>query len=261
MGSWGFGVMHDDDASDAFDSVKKLYNRSIPKDQALAQIMEEYRQQLQDADTGLPTLLGIAKACWTYGWLDQSMIKQVEAGIRKSSGLARWTAGGAKVAAQRQAALQIFLTQLNTTPTKIPKPKKPIQRKPPYRTGACLSYRMKDGRYAALLVVRHEEIDPLGLEETFGTILVAGLEYASHTQPTFEHFRNLKALEYQYPPPSDLGAHILCLWVYPWSIKEHRERISYVGDVEIPDWHLREGATTTLGYFDKQITRTIPQKQ
>lgn len=260
MGSWGFGVMQDDDAADAYDSVKKLYNRSIPKDVALVQVMEEYRSELQDSDIGLPILLGIAKACWTFGWLDESMILRVESEIQKSSGLARWSEGKPKDVAKRQAALQTFLSQLKTTPAKIPKPKKPIQRKPPYREGACLSFRMKDGRYAALLVLDQMEIDPTGEEETYGWVLLGALDRAFDQPPTLDDFRTLKVIEFRYPPPHDAdGPQFAQHWVTPSDFRQEREKIAYVGDIAVPEWHTKGGPLSSISGFEYRVVQAHPK--
>lgn len=234
MGSWGYGVMQDDDASDAHDDLIKLFNRNKSKDRALAIMMRAHTRGLLDSDTRLSILLGMYQAAWKCGWIDDQMIKALSKEIETAASLDRWSKGSPRDVQKRKASLLTFLAKLKTQPAKVKIPKKPTQRKAVLRKGDCLAYKLKSGKYAAYLVIDHDEVDPARRVETWGRSLVLALDYESDALPDLSVFQSAPILKViRRSAVFGVYTEVACFWVYSSWCKEALPQITKIGEVTV----------------------------
>lgn len=188
MGTWGFGVLQDDVAADAYADYLDRFDRTGSPEETLAYL----RQQIADYDPAddLPRAwFGIAKAQWQCGHLAPEVIELVERFVTDGRCFDPYADAGPKALNRYRANLTMFLSRLKETNPKPRKRKlKATKRKPSFAVGDCVAFRLPDGKWGAALVTYAEPPNDDPWTETYGVNIVAALRYHARERPRLEHF-------------------------------------------------------------------------
>jgi hypothetical protein len=183
MGTWGTGILADDDAMEVYEGYCRLYNEGHEHTEARAKLQQDCADLLTDDDLGPVFWLALAKAQWEYGAFDGDVLQRVSDIAEQGLGLERWREQGPRVVAKRQKAVSEFLDKIRV-PNPKPKKRKKVRKYPAiFEPGDCLAVPLADGMYGAAFVVaidNHNESD--------GIDFIGLLEYFGAEKPSLEHF-------------------------------------------------------------------------
>ena len=198
MGTWGVELFSDDRAADVRAHYRELIQDRVEDTEATQQVLEDFREYLDDEDDGPVVWLALAVSQSQIGRLAPEVRDKALSVIEAGADLERW-AEEARMLEQRRVVLEKTRQQLLGTQ---PKPKKLRRRRMRYVTdlhaGDVLSFRGSSGRLA---LVRVRRLDP-----DRGSIapIVKVLQYARTVEPGVEEIATLpdrQKLDID-PPPS-----------------------------------------------------------
>jgi hypothetical protein len=184
MGSWSTSIEGDDTVLDVlgYISDKLKFGKSL--EEAIREAKLAFAEIITDEDETPVFWLAIASAQWKFqGFVEPSILTQIQYDIKNECGLDRWNEDP-KALIKRKEVLVKFLNQIEQSNPKPSKPPKLIIRVAPYQAGDCLSVRLKDGKYTALLVLKADNSKP-----EYGKNLIGQLDYLSDIPPCIEVFK------------------------------------------------------------------------
>lgn len=230
MGTWGAGVLSNDFGLDVYGDYIDRFNAKKPHAVIVRELKASFKPDMTDDDDGPPFWLAVAKAQWECGALDPKVLKLVESLITSGKAAAPFAEGGAKLLAKRKAVLERFLEGLKTVNPKPQVPRKGIKRKPIFEPGDCLALRLKNGKYTAILVLKHPPDTSKPHEDTYGVNLVAHLKYLSSRMPRLGDFemRKWRADRDNLEDPKRATR-----WVIAWGFRKVKEKLIIVGRIAI----------------------------
>jgi hypothetical protein len=120
----GSGVLSDDIVRDVYDDYIDLFNRGNLPEVSRQKILQKHADVVADADEGPLIWIGIAKAQWDCGQLEPTVFSKVRQIVDEGLGLARWAEQGDRLLLKRKAALNQFLSKLETSTPALVSPEK-----------------------------------------------------------------------------------------------------------------------------------------
>lgn len=103
MGHWGIGIFENDIAADVKDLMEELLEQGLTIDEATAQVLDEYEDELEDEEDGFDALLAIAQIQISCGALQEEIGQAVLELIDSGADAPRWQGSG--VEEERQQIL------------------------------------------------------------------------------------------------------------------------------------------------------------
>jgi hypothetical protein len=226
MGSWGYGIRHDDFVCDVIGEFEDVLKAGKNLAEATAAVMSRFSDAIEDADDGPLFWLALADMQWAYGALEPAVLERVRDDFTTGRSLLAWEENR-RGFAQRRAVLEKFIRKLEVPKARPARRAKTIVRAPKFRSGECLSIHRFNGEYGAAVVLAADHSIP-----EHGRNLVGVLDYSSETSPTMEVF-----LKRQWRLLSHHGAgdRLDVAWYFPTGFRKVKARIAIVGAVEILD--------------------------
>ncbi|MFB9326315.1 hypothetical protein ACFFSY_10355 [Paenibacillus aurantiacus] len=175
---------------------------------------------LEDEDEGPLVWLGIAKAQWSYGKVDESIIAQIEQDLEQENGLDGWKDESEKALLKRKQALRTFLHQCRQPNPKVKKIPKLVLRKALFQNGDCLALQLSDTKYGAAVVIETDEKDP-----EYGKNAVVALEYYDSEPPTADIFSSAPVMQFTYPNGRQ---EPLSVWCYAQGFRSFKKQVRVV---------------------------------
>ena len=231
MGSWGYGIRHDDFVADLIGEFEDVLKAGKSVAEATAAVTERYRGAVDDPDEGPLFWIALAEAQWTYGALDPAVLEQVRTDVATGRSLIAWQEDPRGLS-QRRGVLEKFVKKLEVPKARPAKSGKTIVRPPKFRAGDCLSVQLFSGRYGAAIVLAADHSTP-----EYGKNLVGVLKYLSDTPPTMDVFleRRWRVLGHH-----GSGDKLHIGWYFPNGFRKVKDRLAVVGTVEILDTDPKE---------------------
>lgn len=227
MSTWSTGILADDDAQDVYDEFKRLFDTG--KDAAtIRKKLERACRPGADEDDGTVFWFALAQVEWDHGVLEKEVLAKVREIVQANIGLERWREQGPRAVAARKKVVSAFLKKIQT-PKKNPRRSPASKSKPPkkaskkgsiYQPGDCLSVRLSDGTYGAVLALRSQG----GWSKR--SDVVGFLNYHGAEPPTLGVFSDRRWLGREKPKV------LVCLAQSHREVKEHFE---LVGNIPLRD--------------------------
>ncbi|MFC4104248.1 hypothetical protein [Paenibacillus xanthanilyticus] len=224
MGTWGEGIAQDDVVLDVIGTYQQILKYTQDIAEATRICLENYRDVLEDEDEGPLVWLGIAKAQWSYGKVDESIIAQIEQDLEQENGLDSWKDVSEKALLKRKQALQTFLEQCRQPNPKVKKIPKLVIRKPLFQDGDCLSLQLSETKYGAAVVIETDEKDP-----EYGKNAVVALEYFGSEPPSAAIFASASIMQFAYPNGRTVP---LSSWCYSQGFRRFKKQVRAVGTTD-----------------------------
>ncbi|TYP73319.1 hypothetical protein [Paenibacillus methanolicus] len=259
MGTWGEGITQDDVVLDVIGTYQHILKYTQDIAEATRICLENFGDVLEDEDEGPLVWLGIAKAQWSYGKVDESIIAQIEQDLEQENGLDSWKVESEKALLKRKQALQTFLHQCRQPNPKVRKIPKLVIRKPLFQDGNCLSLQLSDTKYGAAVVIKTDEKDP-----EYGKNAVVALEYYGSEPPSPDIFASARILQITY---QNGRKEPLSTWCASQGFRSYKKQVQVVGktgierfalikDYRYADWQflftfvkqLGENPSATMGF-------------
>lgn len=198
MGTWGVELFSDDTAADVRAQYRELIEDGVEDAEATQQVLEQFREYLDDEDDGPVVWLALAVSQSQIGRLAPEVRDRALSVIETGADLERWT-HDSEMLQQRRVVLAKAREQLVG-----PQPKRNNLRRPPMRhvtdlqPGDVLSFRASNGRIALARVTR---LDP---GRSSIALIVKVLRYADRGEPSSEEIAALPDRQKPDidPPPS-----------------------------------------------------------
>jgi hypothetical protein len=155
MGTWGFGILDDDQARDVYDRYvdADASGAHADADAIVRTLRASFADLIDDPDEGPVFWLAIAQAQWERSGVTPEVRKHVDDIVARGLGLARWAEAGAGELARRKAALTRFAARLGKPRTGAARPSRP-DAGVPFVVGDCLAIDLGDGRFGAAVVTK-----------------------------------------------------------------------------------------------------------
>lgn len=179
MSSWGTGVLEDDLASDVYDDYMDLFDSKKEHSAIKYEVENNYRESIEDSDEKYSYWLGLAKAQWECGALEDGVFQKVIGFIDSEESLKQWGSKRDPDYLSRKKKLSRFKRTISKPKSKPRKPKKYRFIPACFKPGDCLVFKLPDGRYGAALAL---DIDNSDKRE--GSTLCGLLDYVSHELPS-----------------------------------------------------------------------------
>jgi hypothetical protein len=173
------------------------YNEGLAHEDIREQLLDECAEMVDDTDDGPVFWLGLAKAQWECGALQDDVYQRVKTMIDTGAGLALWEEAGETTLRKRKQVLQEFLAKISTPKEKPRKRRKVIPHPSPYAPGDCLAIKLSNGQHGAafVLAVDNDSYPP------DGQTLVGLLDYLSPEKPALMSFEGRNWLRSEYGSP------------------------------------------------------------
>ena len=225
MGSWGFGIRHDDFVCDVIGEFEDVLKAGKSVTEATAAVTSRFGGPIEDTNDDPLFWIALADVQWAYGALEPAVFERVRDDFATGRSLVAWEEDPRGLV-RRRAALEKFIKKLE-----VPKARtiraKTIVRAPKFEVGECLSIHRFNGEYGAAIVLAADHSIP-----EHGRNLVGILDYSSDTSPTMDVFG-----ERRWRPiggPVEAGRpHVG--WYFATGFRKVKSRIVVLGKVEVLD--------------------------
>lgn len=182
MGASSTAIFGDDTACDVRDGYRELVANGLSGPQATDQLLQEWREIIDDEDEGPVFWLALAATQWACGRLEERVKAEAMTILDNGSSLGRWSEGGdAKVLKQRQAILAKFRDQIQSPQPAIKRIRKRPRTECPWSVGEVLAYRLRSGKSVLFHVVGEFGPSPV----------FAMLEWVSKELPSTDRIKEL----------------------------------------------------------------------
>lgn len=222
MGSWGYGIRHDDFVCDVIGAFEDVLKAGQSVAQATAAVTLRFGGAVEDPDDDPRFWIALAEVQWSYGALEAPVLERVHNDFTTGRSLFAWEEDRRGLA-RRRAVLEKFIKKLEVPKARPTRRVKTIVRAPKFAPGVCLSIHHLSGQYGAAIVLVADHTTP-----ELGTNLVGVLDFSSNTLPTMDVFLERRWLR--------VG------WYYPTGFRKVRQRLEVVGVVEILDSDPKDSA-------------------
>ena len=199
MGTFGYGIMENDTASDIAGIFKKLYMDKLEIEEIEEKIEKMYRRTIEDEEEGPLFWCFLSDLEWKYGVLTERVKEKALKFLETGGDVEVWKEDlGEHEANKRKKALEKLEKEL-----KSPQPKKKVVRKrKPYMTdweiGDVYAYKLESeeekfkDKYIACVMVGHQIYEDNGQD--------CAIVYVFHDLfdelPKLEELRNIKYLRF-----------------------------------------------------------------
>ena len=213
MGSWGYGIRHDDFVMDVIGEFEDVLKSGKSVAEATAAVTARFGGAIEDTEDDPLFWIALADVQWAYGALAPAVLERVRGDFAAGRSLDAWEEDPRGLA-KRRAVLEKFIRKLEVPKARPSRSAKTIVRAPKFEPGACLSIHRSDGQYGAAIVLAADHSTP-----EYGKNLVGVLDYSSDASPTMEVFRERQWLQ--------VG------WYFPTGFRKVKDRIAIAGAVEV----------------------------
>lgn len=236
MGAWGTKLYEDDLALDVKEEYTEKLKNGLKNEDALGQILEEYKSSIEDSDEAPIFWLALADTMWKLGRLTERVKKEAIKNIKLN--LRYWKqATNTKEYESRQKELEKLKEKLNS---KMPEEVKFIKkstkevrkRKYEWNIGDVYAYQLKGekakelGLYGKYLIFRKVD-DGLYNKKTIGAIVYIQITKSDKLPKTKEE---LEELEYIIISNEGNVRHEYVAEIYTITQKIFREELKYIGN-------------------------------
>lgn len=227
MGTWGFGIKDNDAFADVYQEYFDLYNKGGNPESISKKIIESNREILEINEEKHNLWFALALALWETKSLDKEILSKVENIVDSGDDLKVWLDLGTSEVdlKKRKINLDKFLEKLKSERPKA-KPRKRVKLKSPiFKTGDCLTFKIKGGNYGGAIVLATDSNPETGYN------LVATLRINKTTKPTLEDYKNAEVLICNFGQWKDRPAVV---WYMPdLYIKDYSVFYELIGNIKV----------------------------
>ena len=190
MGTWGTSIKDSDAFADIYDEFFELYSKGGQPENISKKIIEDNWEILKIEEEKHSLWFALALAQWETKSLDLKVLSTVEEIIKSGADLKIWLHLDASEQdiKKRKIALDKFLEKIKSDKPKA-KPRKRTKLKTPvFKTGDCLTFKLKNGNYGGAVVLA-TDTNP---ETAYN--LVATTRLNLKNKPTLTDFENAEVI-------------------------------------------------------------------
>jgi hypothetical protein len=226
MGTWGAGILDNDNSRDVYDSYLERFDAGERGDRILSNLRRDYLDASDEQDRA-EFWPAVALAQWECGQLSPQTLTQLRKVVERGDGMAAWREEGAADARRRERALAALVKKLQRKNPRPRKTGKSSRRKAPFEPGACIAFRFPDGRWGGFVALRPSA----GGSADSSRIKV--LKYRSAKPPTMAAFESPKWL---YPRDGrKRGDDPFVISIDAPQVKRSQRDFQQIGQFEAPD--------------------------
>ncbi len=156
MGTWGTAIFSDDLASDIREDFKEIIGEGKSPEEATEILINQYKSEIDDYDSGSVFWLSLAATQWQNGRLLENVKERALEIINQSIDLRRWQ-DNSKDLEKRRKVLQKLKDQL-LSPQPLPKKiSKRFKDSTTFEIGDIFSYKTISGNFILLRVIGHHQ--------------------------------------------------------------------------------------------------------
>jgi len=192
MGTWGTGILDNDNSSDFYDSFFDYYNEELKPSEIIEKLHDEYPDLNDESDSICDFWFTIALAMWETCTLDKKTLEKVTKYIEGEKDINIWTRLDAdeKTIKERKRELKKFLKTIQV-PRKKPKSRKTKKKRPPiFKKGDLISFRLNNGNYGGALIIKENGLKDYWIASN--TIVLTRINQSE--KPTKNDFMNSNIL-------------------------------------------------------------------
>ncbi|MBU0981723.1 hypothetical protein KKC94_03440 [Patescibacteria group bacterium] len=227
MGTWSTSIKGNDTVSDVYSSYFDLYNNGEKPENITEKLFDEYKEILDDQYDSNNFWFALALAQWETKSLDKKVFGKVKEIIDSGNDLKNWEELGANKSdiKKRQIVLEKFLQKIHSEREKAKLPKIIKPKDPIFKTGDCLTFKLKNGNYGGAIVLGSD------FESKHGYNLIASTRINQKERPTLNDFQNAQLLIVNYGNWNDIKA----VGWYPNACfkKPDRDLFELVGNIQV----------------------------
>ena len=227
MGAWGTNIKDNDTTADIYADFFDLYNEGQDPISISAKLIAKNKELINDPDDCNNFWFALALAQWETKSLDLNIFEKVKTIIESDNDIEVWESLDAdeKDLEKRKIALAKFLTKLQIEKVKAKARKKPINVKPIFAIGDCLTFKFDNGNYGGAVVLAANDNPKLGYN------LVAGTRLNKQTKPTLNDFEKAEILIRNFAFWKD---RVEVIWISPAHYqKEYSNLFEVIGKISV----------------------------
>jgi len=145
VGTWGYGLFQDDQATDMRADWKRLYAAFQEPGRATEELVATWRDSLEDADVGPELWIVVAILNHQYGSRDTSLRDKALGIMESGEGLTLWEDQGPREVAARRREYARVRARLLSPPPPLKKVKHVPLEEPPFKPGDLVCYTFLTG--------------------------------------------------------------------------------------------------------------------
>lgn len=227
MGTWNTSIKGNDASSDIYSDFFDLYNDGKNPVEISKKLFADYQEVLGNPHDCNNFWFVLALAQWETKSLDKEVLKKVTELIESGNDLKVWEELGAdkKDIKKRKEVLDKFLITIQTVKEKAKRPKKIIPKDPIFKTGDCLTFKLKNGNFGGALVIGSD------FESKYGYNLVASSRINQKEKPNLTDFEKADVLIVNY---AKWDNYERVSWYLPkYFKKEYFDLFELVGNIKV----------------------------
>jgi hypothetical protein len=227
MGTWNTSIKGNDASSDIYSDFFDLYNDGKSPDEISKKIFTDYQEVLDNPQDCNNFWFALALAQWETKSLDGKVYNKVKEIIESGKDLKVWEELGAnkKDIQKRKDVLDKFLVTIQTEKEKAKTPKKIKPKDPIFKTGDCLTFKLKNGNFGGALVIGSD------FGSKYGYNLVASTRINKKNKPSLTEFEKADVLIVNYAQWNNFDR---ISWYLPkYFKKDYNDCFELIGNVKI----------------------------
>jgi hypothetical protein len=227
MGTWNTSIKGNDASSDIYSDFFDLYNDGKNPEEISKKIFVDYQEVIDNPHDCNNFWFALALAQWETKSLDKEVYKKVKEIIESGSDLKVWEelGSGTKDIRKRKEVLDNFLVKIQTEKDKARLPKKIKVKEPIFKTGDCLTFKLKNGNYGGAVVIGSD------FESNYGYNLIASTRINQKNKPSLTDFEKAEVLIANY---ANWDNDERFTWFLPkYFKKEYFDLFLMVGNIKI----------------------------
>jgi len=227
MGTWTTSIKGNDASGDIYSDFFDLYNDGKSPEEISKKLFSDYQEVLDNPHDCNNFWFALALAQWETKSLDEDVYKKVKEIIEPEKDLKVWEELGAdkKDIEKRKDVLDKFLVTIQTEKAKAKLPKKIKAKDPVFKTGDCLTFKLKHGNYGGALVTGSD------FESKYGYNLVASTRINQKEKPILTDFEKAEVLIVNY---ANWDNYERVSWYLPkYFKKEYIDLFEIVGNIKV----------------------------
>ncbi|AGY54623.1 hypothetical protein BRDCF_p1996 [Bacteroidales bacterium CF] len=227
MGTWNTSIKGNDASSDIYLDFFDSYNDGKSPEEISKKLFADYQEVLDNPQDCNNFWFALALAQWETKSLDEKVYKKVKEIIESGKDLKVWEELGAdkKDIKKRKDVLDKFLVTIQTEKEKARLPKKIKAKDPIFKTGDCLTFKLKNGNFGGALVIGSD------FESKYGYNLVASTRINQKEKPNLNDFEKADVLIVNY---AKWDNYERVSWYLPkYFKKEYIDLFEIVGNIKV----------------------------
>lgn len=227
MGTWNTSIKGNDASSDIYSDFFDLYNDGKSPLDISQKMFYDYQEVIDNPEDCNNFWFALALAQWETKSLDEIVYNKVKEIIDSGNDLKVWEELGAdkKDIQKRKDVLDKFLIKIKTGKEKAKLPKKIKPKEPIFKTGDCLTFKLKNGNFGGALVIGSD------FKSKYGYNLIASTRINQKDKPILADFNNAEILIVNYANWDNFNR---ISWYLPkYFNKEYSDLFELVGNVSV----------------------------